>query len=161
MNSKIRKPKKVTIQQVNLDGKNLQKGLAKLVLVVIELLRQVLEKQAQRRISSGTLTTEEVERLGLAFIQIKKTITDISEQFGFSPEEFDLRLNQTHNKLTGTSSNTTLVEVVDHLLNKGILIGGQVKISVADIDLVILDLLGVLSAVHGIKKSNKRRKVSK
>ena len=161
MNSKIRKPKKVTIQQVNLDGKNLQKGLAKLVLVVIELLRQVLEKQAQRRISSGTLTAEEVERLGLAFIQIKKTITDISEQFGFSPEEFDLRLNQTHNKLTGTSSNTTLVEVVDHLLNKGILLGGQVKISVADIDLVILDLLGVLSAVHGIKKSNKRRKISK
>lgn len=161
MNSKIRKTKKVVVQQVNLDGKNLQKGLAKLVLVVIELLRQVLEKQAQRRISSGTLTTEEVERLGLAFIQIKKTITDISEQFGFSPEEFDLRLNQTHNKLTGTSSTTTLVEVVDHLLNKGILVGGQVKISVADIDLVILDLLGVLSAVHGIKKSNKRRNISK
>jgi hypothetical protein len=161
MNSKVRKPKKVTIQQVNLDGKNLQKGLAKLVLVVIELLRQVLEKQAQRRISSGTLTREEVERLGLAFIQIKQTITDISEQFGFSPQEFDIRLNQTHNKLTGTSSNTTLVEVVDHLLSKGILLAGQVKISVADIDLVILDLLGVLSAVHGVKKSSKKRSTIK
>jgi FKBP-type peptidyl-prolyl cis-trans isomerase (trigger factor) len=160
MKQKISRSKKVTVQQINLDGKNLQKGLAKLVLVVIELLRQVLERQAQRRISSGTLTREEVERLGLAFIQIKQTITDISEQFGFSPQEFDIRLNQTHNKLTGTSSSATLVDVVDHLLNKGVLLGGQVKISVADIDLVILDLLGVLSAVHGVK-ATKRRNISK
>ena len=158
MKQKISRAKKVTVQQINLDGKNLQKGLAKLVLVVIELLRQVLEKQAQRRISSGTLTREEVERLGLAFMQIKQTITDISEQFGFSPQEFDIRLNQTHNKLTGTSSSATLVDVVDHLLNKGVLLGGQVKISVADIDLVILDLLGVLSAVHGVKKSKGKNK---
>ncbi|HEU5487715.1 MAG TPA: gas vesicle protein K [Candidatus Nitrosotalea sp.] len=160
MKQKISRSKKVTVQQINLDGKNLQKGLAKLVLVVIELLRQVLERQAQRRISSGTLTREEVERLGLAFMQIKQTITDISEQFGFSPQEFDIILNQTHNKLTGTSSSATLVDVVDHLLNKGVLLGGQVKISVADIDLVILDLLGVLSAVHGVK-ATKRRNISK
>lgn len=160
MKQKISRSKKVTVQQINLDGKNLQKGLAKLVLVVIELLRQVLERQAQRRISSGTLTREEVERLGLAFMQIKQTITDISEQFGFSPQEFDIRLNQTHNKLAGTSSSATLVDVVDHLLNKGVLLGGQVKISVADIDLVILDLLGVLSAVHGVK-ATKRRNISK
>jgi hypothetical protein len=160
MKQKISRAKKVTVQQINLDGKNLQKGLAKLVLVVIELLRQVLERQAQRRISSGTLTREEVERLGLAFMQIKQTITDISEQFGFSPQEFDIRLNQTYNKLTGTSSSATLVDVVDHLLNKGVLLGGQVKISVADIDLVILDLLGVLSAVHGVK-ATKRRNISK
>lgn len=151
----------MTIQQVNLDGENLQKGLAKLVLVIIELLRQVLEKQAKRRISSGTLTKAEVERLGLAFMQIKQTITDISDQFGFSPQEFDIRLNQANNKLAGTSSQATLVEVVDHLLDKGVLLGGQVKISVADIDLVILDLLGVLSAVHGVKKSSKRRNKSR
>lgn len=155
---KIHKSKYVAIQQVNLDGENLQKGLAKLVLVIIELLRQVLEKQAQRRISSGTLTKAEVERLGLAFMQIKQTITDISDQFGFSPQEFGIRLNQSQNNLTGASSQTTLVEVVDHLLDKGVLLGGQVKISVADIDLVILDLLGVLSAVHGVKKSRGKNK---
>jgi len=153
---KIHKSKNLTVQQVNLDGENIQKGLAKLVLVIIELLRQVLEKQAQRRISSGTLTKVEVERLGLAFMQIKQTITDISDQFGFVPQELDIRLGQTHNKLTGGSSTTTLVDVVDHLLDKGVLLGGQVKISVADIDLVILDLLGVLSAVHGVKKSKRK-----
>ena len=153
---KIHKSKNLTVQQVNLDGENIQKGLAKLVLVIIELLRQVLEKQAQRRISSGTLTKAEVERLGLAFMQIKQTITDISDQFGFVPQELDIRLGQTHNKLTGGSSTTTLVDVVDHLLDKGVLLGGQVKISVADIDLVILDLLGVLSAVHGVKKSKRK-----
>ncbi|HEX5458049.1 MAG TPA: gas vesicle protein K [Candidatus Nitrosotalea sp.] len=161
MKQKIIRPKNMTTQQVNLDGENLQKGLAKLVLVIIELLRQVLEKQAKRRISSGTLTKAEIERLGLAFKQIKQTITDISDQFGFSPQEFDIRLNQTNNKLAGTSSQATLVDVVDHLLDKGVLLGGQVKISVADIDLVILDLLGVLSAVHGVKKSSRRRNRSR
>jgi len=86
MKQDIHRSKKTPVQQINLDGENLQKGLAKLVLVVIELLRQVLERQAQRRISTGTLTTEEIERLGLAFIQIKQTINTISDQFGFSPQ---------------------------------------------------------------------------
>ncbi len=152
--------KKTPVQQINLDGENLQKGLAKLVLVIIELLRQVLERQAQRRISSGTLTTEEVERLGLAFIQIKQTISLISDQFGFSPQEFEIKLGHASSKIIGTETKTTLVDLVDHLLEKGVFAGGQIKISVADIDLVILDLMAVLSAVHGVKKPN-RRKISK
>lgn len=160
MKQDIHRSKKTPVQQINLDGENLQKGLAKLVLVVIELLRQVLERQAQRRISTGTLTTEEIERLGLAFIQIKQTINTISDQFGFSPQEFEIKLGHASGKIIGTESKTTLVDLVDHLLEKGVLVSGQVKISVADIDLVILDLLGVLSAVHGIKKPN-RRKISK
>ncbi len=160
MKQDIHKSKKTSVQQINLDGENLQKGLAKLVLVIIELLRQVLERQAQRRISTGTLTTEEVERLGLAFIQIKQTINTISDQFGFSPQEFEIKLGHASSKIIGTEPKTTLVDLVDHLLEKGVLVSGQVKISVADIDLVILDLLGVLSAVHGIKKPG-RRKISK
>ncbi len=156
----ISKLKKTPVQQINLDGENLQKGLAKLVLVIIELLRQVLERQAQRRISSGTLTTEEVERLGLAFIQIKQTISLISDQFGFSPQEFEIKLGHASSKIIGTETKTTLVDLVDHLLEKGVFAGGQIKISVADIDLVILDLMAVLSAVHGVKKPN-RRKISK
>lgn len=51
-----------TIQKIDLDGDKLQKGLAKLVLAIVELLRQILERQAQRRVSSGSLTAEEVER---------------------------------------------------------------------------------------------------
>jgi len=156
----IHRSKKTPAQQINLDGENLQKGLAKLVLVVIELLRQVLERQAQRRISTGTLTTEEIERLGLAFIQIKQTINTISDQFGFSPQEFEIKLGHASSKMIGIEPKTTLVDLVDHLLEKGVLVSGQLKISVADIDLVILDLLCVLSAVHGIKKPN-RRKISK
>ena len=156
----ISRSKKTSIQQINLDGENLQKGLAKLVLVIIELLRQVLERQAQRRISTGTLTAVEVERLGLAFIQIKQTINTISDQFGFSPQEFEIKLGHASSKIVGAETKTTLVDLVDHLLEKGVLVGGQLKISVADIDLVILDLLGVLSAVHGIKKPS-RRKISK
>ena len=78
-----------TSPQINLDGDKLQKGLAKLVLVVVELLRQILERQAQRRIQSGSLTSEEVERLGMAFMQIKQKVGQISEEFGLKPDELD------------------------------------------------------------------------
>jgi len=60
--------------QINLgsgEGK-LDNGLARLVLTVVEVLRQVLEKQALRRADSGSLTDEEVERLGVAFMQLNK-----------------------------------------------------------------------------------------
>ena len=67
-----------TIQKIDLDGDKLQKGLAKLVLAIVELLRQILERQAQRRVSSGNLTAEEVERLGLTFMQLKEKMSDLS-----------------------------------------------------------------------------------
>src|SRR6185503_13590987 len=50
--------------RINADPHNVEKGLAKLVLTLIELLRQLMERQAIRRMEAGTLTDEEVERLG-------------------------------------------------------------------------------------------------
>lgn len=156
------KSKNTAIRQVNLDSENLQKGLAKLVLVIVELLRQVLERQATRRISSGTLTKQEIERLGLAFMQFKQTISEMSEHFGFSPNELDINLGRSIKLADGTvkpldtAGKTTLVDLVDHILSKGVVLGGQVRISVADIDLVMLDLLGALSAARGIKKPRRR-----
>ncbi|HKU33416.1 MAG TPA: gas vesicle protein K [Candidatus Nitrosotalea sp.] len=133
--------------KTNLDGEKLQKGVAKLVLVIVELLRQILERQAVRRIQSGSLSEEEVERLGLAFMLIKEKVGHISEEFGLQKNELDgaLRsmLKSTDSRLAGTS----LVDVVDRLLSKGAVIGGRITVSVADIDLIALDLLATLSAI--------------
>lgn len=139
--------------QINLDGDKLQKGLAKLVLAVVELLRQILEKQAQRRVMSGSLTTEEVERLGLTFVQLKEKMEELSEKFGFESNELESVFGSI--KLGNSQSGrASLVDVVDRLLVKGVAIGGKVTISVADIDLIALDLFAVLSALPESGKKN-------
>jgi len=150
LRSHINKPKTKGEQKINLEGEKLQKGLAKLVLVILEVLRQILERQAQKRVLSGTLSIQEVERLGLAFMQLKQKVSEISKQLGLNPEELDLTIPSLlrSNNSTSPSLSTTisLVNLVDKLLDKGAVIGGQITISVADIDLIALDLLAVLSS---------------
>lgn len=143
------------IQKVSLDGDKLQKGLSKLVLVVVELLRQVLERQAQRRIDLGTLSETEVERLGLAFMQIKEKVGQISEQFGLAPDELDGTLKGVLHSRDSQLKGATLVDVLDSLLVKGAVIGGRITVSVAEIDLVALDLLATLSAIPSVKDEGK------
>lgn len=136
------------LQKIDLDGDKLQKGLAKLVLAVVELLRQILEKQAQRRVQSGSLTTEEVERLGLTFMQLKEKMGELSDKFGFQSGELESVFGSL-NVGNSQSGRASLVDIVDKLLVKGVTIGGKVTIAVADIDLVALDLFAVLSALPG------------
>lgn len=148
--------RKDNVQQINLDGEKLQKGLAKLVLVIVELLRQILERQAIRRIESGSLTTDEVERLGLAFVQIKEKIGHISEEFGLRADELDGVLNGMLKSTDRQLARTSLVDVLDRLLSKGAVIGGRITISVADIDLIALDLLATLSTVSNTGKKGRK-----
>lgn len=146
------------VQQINLDGEKLQKGLAKLVLVVVELLRQILERQAQRRIQSGDLATEEVEKLGLAFMQMKEKMGYISEEFELQPDELDTVLKSMLKSKDPKIARTSLVDVIDTLLSKGVVIGGRITVSVADIELITLDLLATLSAAHGTSDMSRNKR---
>lgn len=146
----------VSNQKVNMEGQKLQKGLSKLVLTIVELLRQILERQALRRVESGTLSVEEVERLGLAFIQIKQKITEISKEFGLNDGELDVSITSLLKSERGDLNNVSLVDVFDRLLDKGTVLAGQITVSVADIDLIVLNLLATLSAVPTRKKSNSK-----
>jgi len=145
-------------QKISLEGDKLQKGLAKLVLVIVELLRQILERQAQRRIASGSLSEEEVERLGVAFMQIKEKVGQISEEFNLKPDELDATLKAMLRSGDSQLSKTTLVDVLDRLLVKGAVIGGRITVSVADIDLVALDLLASLAAIPGSQGKSRESK---
>lgn len=144
-------------QKISLDGDKLQKGLAKLILVIVELLRQILERQAQRRILSGTLSAEEVERLGLAFMQIKEKVGYITDEFGLKPDELEGVLKGMLKSRDSQLAGTSLVDVLDRLLAKGAAIGGRITISVADIDLIALDLLATLSAIPGIQSKTREK----
>ncbi len=79
-------------ERVNADPEGLEKGLAQLVLTLIELLRQLMERQALRRIDAGTLTTEEVERLGQTFLALAERMEELKETFGLSDEDLNLNL---------------------------------------------------------------------
>jgi hypothetical protein len=134
------------------DGAKLQNGLAKLVLTIAELLKEVLERQAIRRVESGTLTKEEVERLGLAFMAIDRKLLEMSREFGMKPGELRAELASLVKGAGVGASSTDIVEVIDRLLDKGVAVAGQVRIAVADINLIGLDLLAVLYPIYKEKE---------
>ena len=67
-------------------------GLVQLVLTLIELLRELLERQALRRIDGGSLTAEEIERLGLTFLRLAEEMDRLKQQFGLSDDDLNLDL---------------------------------------------------------------------
>lgn len=78
--------------RIDANPKNVEKGLAKLVLTLIELIRKLLEKQAMRRIGSGSLTDEEIERIGLTLMKLEDKMKELKEVFGLKDEELNINL---------------------------------------------------------------------
>lgn len=74
---------------LNCDKKN---GLAQLVLTLVKLLHNLLEKQAIRRMEAGTLTDEEIENLGLALMEQTKEIQRLTKEFGLVNDDLNLDL---------------------------------------------------------------------
>ena len=79
-------------RRVNADPERIEQGMAQLVLTVIELLRQLMERQALRRFEHGTLTNDQEEQLGTALMRLADTMTDMKEQFGLTDEDLNLHL---------------------------------------------------------------------
>jgi gas vesicle protein GvpK len=79
-------------ERVDLDPDEVEQGLAKLVLALVEFLRQLLERQAVRRMEGGTLSDEEVERMGLALMRLEQKVKEMARGFGIDPSELNLAL---------------------------------------------------------------------
>jgi len=79
-------------ERINADPERVEQGLARLVLTVIELLREVLEHQAIRRMDGGKLTDEEVERLGLALLKLNQRMDELKAIFGLTDEDLNIDL---------------------------------------------------------------------
>jgi hypothetical protein len=77
--------------RVNADPHNVEKGLAQLVLTLVELLRQLMERQAIRRMEGGSLTDEEIERLGTTFMLLQRRMGELKKSFGL--EDADLNID--------------------------------------------------------------------
>jgi len=64
----------------------------KLVLTLVEFLRQLMERQAIRRMEAGTISGEETEAIGLALMRLEETVRDLAAQFDLKPEDLNLDL---------------------------------------------------------------------
>jgi hypothetical protein len=73
-------------------GERPEQGLARLVLTLVELLRQILERQAVRRLEGGGLAEEEIERMGQALMELEAKMVELRTVFGLSDEDLNVDL---------------------------------------------------------------------
>ncbi|PLR66479.1 MULTISPECIES: gas vesicle protein K [Bacillaceae] len=78
--------------RIQLDPDNAEHGLAQLVMTVIELLRQIVERHAMRRVEGGTLTEEQIENLGVALMNLEDKMEELKEVFGLDAEDLNIDL---------------------------------------------------------------------
>jgi hypothetical protein len=79
-------------RRVNADPESVERGLAQLVLTLIELLRQLMERQALRRMEQGSLDDEQIERLGQTFMKLAARMEELKAEFGLRDEDLNLNL---------------------------------------------------------------------
>lgn len=80
------------MERIPLDSSKVEQGLAKLVLTIIELLRQLMERQAMRRVESDSLTEEQLEELGLTLMRLEEKMEELKIIFGLEHEDLNIEL---------------------------------------------------------------------
>lgn len=85
--------------RINIDPEKAEQGLAQLVLTVIELLRQIVERHALARVEGGNLTDEQVESLGIALMNLEEKMDELKDTFGLEAEDLNIDLGPLGNLL--------------------------------------------------------------
>ncbi|MDR3473959.1 MAG: gas vesicle protein K [Devosia sp.] len=93
------KPRKAS-QRITIDPDKVGRDLARLVLGVVELLRDLMERQAVRRVESGSLTDEETERLGQTLLALERRMLELKAAFGLENDDLTLNLGGLQNLLS-------------------------------------------------------------
>ncbi|MGN5883444.1 MULTISPECIES: gas vesicle protein K [Staphylococcus] len=78
--------------RINIGQDDAEDGLAQLVMTVIELLREIVERHAIRRVEGGTLTEEQIEDLGIALMDLEEKMEELKEVFGLDDEDLNIDL---------------------------------------------------------------------
>lgn len=79
-------------ERLELDPDSVGQGLGRLVLTLVELIRQLMERQALRRVEAGDLPDEKIEQLGLGLMRLEEAMTELREHFGLRPEDLNIDL---------------------------------------------------------------------
>jgi len=78
--------------RIEMDPEEVGRDLGRLVLTIVELLRQLMERQALRRVDAGDLSEEAVERLGVGLMRLEDAMAELRDYFGLRPEDLNLDL---------------------------------------------------------------------
>jgi hypothetical protein len=79
-------------QRIDADPESVERGLVSLVLTIVELLRQLMERQALRRVDEGTLTDDQIEKIGWTLMSLEQKMVELREHFGLKPEDLNIDL---------------------------------------------------------------------
>jgi hypothetical protein len=85
-------PFTVLPQRLETDADSVERDLFKLVLTVVELVRQLMEKQALRRVDEGDLTEEQIEGLGLGLMHLEQAMADLKDRYGLTTADLNIDL---------------------------------------------------------------------
>ncbi|MDX2244526.1 MAG: gas vesicle protein K [Leptolyngbyaceae cyanobacterium bins.302] len=129
-------------------------GLAPLLLTVVELIRQLMEAQIIRRMEAGELGDEDLDRASESLRKLEEQVIQICEIFDIDPKDLNIDLGEVGSLLPKNggyypgekSASPTILELLDRLLNTGVVLQGEVDLGLADIDLIHAKLQLVLTS---------------
>jgi hypothetical protein len=139
---------------VNVPKSTKDRGLAPLLLTVIELVKQLMEAQIIRRMEEGKLSDEELERAAESVQKLEEQVIEICNIFEIDPADLNIDLGEMGTLLPKaggyypgqTSASPSILELLDRLLNTGVVVEGSVDIGLAQLDLIHAKLQLVLTA---------------
>ena len=79
-------------RHIAMDRDTVERGLASLVLTIVELLRQLMERQAIRRVDQDDLTDEQIERIGSTLMALDRRMSELCDHFEVAREDLNLDL---------------------------------------------------------------------
>ena len=85
-------PRHILPQRLETDAASVEKDLFKLVLTIIELVRQLMEKQALRRVDEGDLTDEQIEGLGMGLMHLEAAMEELKDRYGLTTADLNIDL---------------------------------------------------------------------
>lgn len=142
--------------QVNLNptSSNQEAGLAPLLLTVTELLRQLMEAQVIRRMDSGLLTDEELDRAGDSLQRLEEEIIRLCNVFEIDPKDLNIDLGELGSLMPKEegyypgqqSQDPSILELLDRLLHTGVVINGNLDLGIAELSLIQAQLQLVLTS---------------
>ena len=155
--------------RISLNPDDVKNGLGRLVLTLVELLRELLERQAIRRVEAGSLNDDEVERLGTTFLQLSEQMERLKTEFGVTDEDLNIDLGplgkllspaprsdhsenlekrpMARNAVQHSVSGSSLADILERVLDKGVVIAGDIKIKLVDIELLTIQIRLVIASV--------------
>lgn len=129
-------------------------GLAPLLLTVVELVRQLMEAQVIRRMEAGELDDNDLERASDSLRKLEEQVVKLCEVFDIDPADLNIDLGEIgtllpkeHGYYPGeTSTNPSILELLDRLLNTGVVVEGSVDLGLAQLNLIHAKLRLVLTS---------------